>query len=70
MQPTGAENSASGSAPGTPSETPSDLGPFKPAARKVRLRLGKTNKLPSPGENTWSGLDLCSTSDLFLLRNS
>lgn len=50
MQPTGAENSASGSAPGTPSETPSDLGPFKPAARKVRLRLGKTNKLPSPAK--------------------
>ncbi|KAG8930037.1 hypothetical protein FRC01_003385, partial [Tulasnella sp. 417] len=50
MQPTGADNSASGSVSGTPSETPSDVGPFKPAARKVRLRLGKTNKLPSPAK--------------------
>lgn len=50
MQPTGAENSASGSVSGTPSETPSDVGPFKPAPRKVRLRLGKTNKVPSPAK--------------------
>lgn len=56
MQPTGAENSASGSVSGTPSETPSDVGPFKPAPRKVRLRLGKTNKVPSPGEIVQPGL--------------
>ncbi|KAG8964724.1 hypothetical protein FRC00_001380 [Tulasnella sp. 408] len=50
MQPTGAENSASGSVSGTPSETPSDVGPFKPAPRKVRLRLGKASKVPSPAK--------------------
>ncbi|KAG8983188.1 hypothetical protein FRB90_006242, partial [Tulasnella sp. 427] len=50
MQTTGAENSASGSVPGSPSETPSDIGPFKPAARKVRLRLGKSTKPPSPAK--------------------
>ncbi|KIO31832.1 hypothetical protein M407DRAFT_121319 [Tulasnella calospora MUT 4182] len=50
MQPTGAENSASGSVSGTPSETPSDVGPFKPAPRKVRLRLSKANKIPSPAK--------------------